>query len=81
MVLKEVKRNTFLDIIGEPNDYEKLKNNSYKLQVKLSSSKSDFANTLLYNLIIVEEEKDKESPVLPEYIIGGLDWLTDKLNA
>lgn len=78
-VLKKVKRNIFKEIIGEPKTYENLKENSYKLQKKLSSSKSDFANTLLYDLIITEERNNL--PVLPKYIIEGLDWLTEKIKA
>ncbi|WP_431166209.1 ATP-dependent nuclease [Tenacibaculum halocynthiae] len=79
-VLKEVKRNTFLEIIGKPEDYNKLREKSYKLQIKLSSSKSDFTNTLLYNLIVAKEKEEKLL-ILPEYITEGLDWLIDKLKA
>ncbi len=68
--LKEVKPIIFKSVEDD------LKNNSYKIQGKLSDSKSDFANTLLYKLITENGEK----PNLPQYIIDGLDYLKERLN-
>ena len=36
-----------------------------------------FANTLLYN--IITSEGDKEIPVLPSYILDGLAWLKKEI--
>ncbi|MNI69203.1 hypothetical protein D3C73_1249390 [compost metagenome] len=55
-----------------------IKENSYKLQNKLSDNKSDFANELLYKFITEIEET--KIPSLPEYIANGLSWLTTKLE-
>lgn len=55
---------------------ENLINNSYKLQKKLSDSKSDFSNELLFKLI----SSDENIPQLPTYLINGLDWLARKLT-
>ena len=51
---------------------------SYKLQRKLSSSKSDFANELLYQLSINEDET--KLPKLPNYIEDALAWLKTELG-
>ncbi len=75
--IKKVKPKIYEEIIGDPEDRKKLADNSYKLQKKLSKSKSDFANTLLYELSI-EEDKEKY-PQLPNYINNALDWLKTKL--
>lgn len=68
--LKEIKPVIFNSIKDD------LKNNSYKMQRKLSDSKSDFANTLLYSLITENGEK----PKLPQYITDGLNYLKERLN-
>jgi len=77
-VLKKLKPQIYDDIVGEPEDRNELKENSYKLQSKLSNSKSDFANELLYQLSIKDDEK--EAPNLPEYIENALKWLQEKLK-
>ncbi|MEJ6078818.1 ATP-dependent endonuclease [Vibrio sp. 1-Bac 57] len=77
-VLKELKPRIYKSIIGT-GDQEDKKNSiakSFEWQCKLASSKSEFANTLLYKIIT----SDSESPYLPKYIKDGLTWLTDKLN-
>ncbi|MBS4537690.1 AAA family ATPase [Clostridium sp. D2Q-11] len=74
-VLKEVKRNTYNKIV---NDEGGLKEQTYKLQRKLSNNKSDFANSLLYRYL--QEETHESIPILPQYIIHGLSWLKTKLN-
>ncbi len=50
--------------------------NSYKLQKKLSDSKSDFSNILLFNLLSI----DDDTPILPNYLNDGLNWLVTKLQ-
>jgi predicted ATP-dependent endonuclease of OLD family len=51
---------------------------SYKLQKKLSDSKSDFSNHLLFGILSAQE--DDEIPKLPNYLVSGLDWLVSKLE-
>lgn len=77
-VLKKLKPQIYSGIVGEPENRNHLKDNSYKLQSKLSNSKSDFANELLYQLSI----KDAEDEILelPEYIQNAIDWLKGKLT-
>ena len=77
-VLKTLKPKIYKDIVGEQENRDNLKNNSYKLQIKLSNSKSDFANELLYQLSI-NEDPNKE-PKLPKYIQNAIDWLKHKLK-
>lgn len=77
-VLKKLKPNIYKEIIGEPENKGNLANNSYKLQKKLSNSKSDFANELLYQLSIKDDSDD--IPVLPKYIQDALDWLNNELK-
>lgn len=76
-VLKKLKPNIYKEIIGDPEDKTNLAKNSYKLQKKLSKSKSDFANTLLYELSIKSDIK--KHPKLPTYIDNALAWLRIKL--
>ena len=76
-VLKKLKPQIYSDIVGELEDRNNLKDNSYKLQSKLSNSKSDFANELLYHLSIKKDEE--EVPDLPEYIENAINWLKGKL--
>lgn len=77
-VLKKIKPNIYKEIIGSSEDIKELTENSYKLQKKLSNSKSDFANELLYHLSI-EGDKTKHL-ALPIYINSALAWLKTKLN-
>ena len=69
----------YRSIVGkEPNkDLSKLVKNSYKLQKKLSSYKSDFSSELLYRCITND---DKEQPELPNYIYDGFSWLTEQFG-
>lgn len=72
--LQKVKPNIYKDIITQ----EGLIKNSFKLQKKLSDSKSNFANELLFEILIC---KDEESiPQLPKYITDGLQFLQDRLG-
>ncbi len=77
--LKELKPNIYKRIVGKDRelDYEKNKSSSYEWQKKLSSSKSDFANTLIYHML----SSGSEHPKMPSYINSGIDWLKSKLNA
>lgn len=77
--VKKIKPNIYKEIIGDPENRKNLADNSYKLQKKLSKSKSDFANTLLYELSI-EDDKEKH-PRLPNYIKNALDWIKTKLTS
>ena len=77
-VLKNLKPQIYKEIVGDDENRENLKHNSYKLQKKLSNSKSDFANELLYQFSIKDDEE--ELPVLPEYIQNALNWLKEQLN-
>ena len=76
-VLKKIKPQIYSGVVGEPEDRNNLKDNSYMLQSKLSNSKSDFANELLYQLSIKEDEE--EVPALPEYIENAINWIKGKL--
>lgn len=64
------------DNSGE-NPRGNLIHNSYKLQKKLSDSKSKFSNELLFNLL--SAGMDDVIPKLPNYLEAGLDWLVNKL--
>lgn len=77
--LKELKPKIYERIVGKDLelDYEKNKISSYEWQKKLNSSKSDFANTLIYYML----SSDSEDPKMPSYINSGIDWLKSKLNA
>lgn len=76
--LKELKPRIYKRIVEadglENTNHSKEK--SFEWQCKLASSKSDFANTLLYKIIT----SDIDAPPLPKYIEDGLAWLTEKLN-
>lgn len=72
-VLENLKPRIYEGIVGNEKDKEKLKEASYELQRKLSKSKSDFSNELLYEIIVTDESKD--IPELPKYIKDGFIWL------
>lgn len=73
-VLFKVKPIIYNDIVGEEINKDKLKEESYKLQSKLSKSKSDFSNELLYEIVVSDDAE--EIPKLPKYIADGLSWLS-----
>ena len=77
-VLNKVKPKIYNDIIGTNKQKENLRKQSYKLQNKLSSSKSDFSNEILYELII--NDGTDELPKLPEYIQDGLKHLEEAIK-
>lgn len=76
--IKKVKPEIYKEILTDSNERENLIQNSYKLQRKLSSSKSDFANELLYQLSINGDET--KLPKLPNYIEDALKWLKTELG-
>ncbi|MGG4462044.1 AAA family ATPase [Brevibacillus porteri] len=78
-VLKKMKPEIYKEVLGKDTSLDNIKENSYKLQIKLSKNKSDFANELLYQYI-TEETQNVTIPSLPEYIKSGLTWLTKKLE-
>ncbi|MGR6861732.1 AAA family ATPase [Aliivibrio salmonicida] len=57
---------------------ENLIHNSYKLQKKLSDSKSDFSNGLIFR--ILSSENSDDLPNLPNYLEDGLEWLVRNLQ-
>ena len=76
--LKDTKPQIYKDVIGTDRKEENIKTSSYKLQVKLSNSKSDFANTLLFN--IINKNKTDDDLFVPKYIQEGLKWLQCKIK-
>ncbi|WP_455799585.1 ATP-dependent nuclease [Clostridium butyricum] len=76
-VLNKIKPNIYKEIVGNKNTKNNIKE-SYKWQRKLSKSKSEFANELLYNLII--EDDKKKIPLLPKYIENGIKQLVNQLK-
>lgn len=75
MSLKKVKP----DIYKELGEKDGIVKNSYKLQKKLSDAKSDFANQVLFEILM----RNNISPIpkLPQYIKDGLQFLQDRLEA
>lgn len=78
ITIKKVKPEIYQEILTSLNQRINLIKSSYKLQRKLSSSKSDFANELLYQLSINEDET--KLPKLPNYIEDALEWLKTELG-
>jgi putative ATP-dependent endonuclease of OLD family len=80
-VIKDCKPEIYRNIVN--SDDKQLRINlikhSYRLQKKLSDSKSKFSNELLFSLL--SAEKDEDIPNLPNYLEDGLDWLVTKLHA
>lgn len=76
--IKKIKPKIYKKILTSANDKTKLIQSSYMLQRKLSDSKSDFANELLYQLSINEDET--KLPKLPNYIEDALEWLKTELG-
>lgn len=72
-VLSNVKPKLYKDVVGADCDKEKLKHASYNLQSKLSKSKSDFSNEILYEIVVSDDAR--AIPKLPKYITDGLNWL------
>lgn len=79
-VIRQCKPEIYADIINDGGNESRknILNNSYKLQKKLSDSKSEFSNKLLFSLL--SSENSDLSPNLPKYLNDGLDWLATKLQ-
>ena len=81
-VIEICKPNIYNSIIklGEDPDGSRsnLIDNSYKLQKKLSDSKSDFSNNLIFGLLSLEE--GDVLPKLPNYLEHGFAWLEGMLE-
>lgn len=80
-ILKNLKPTIYTGIVGAEGSekFDQLISQSYKLQRKLSKSKSDFANTLLYEMVTNDDETSQ--PEIPRYIVEGLTWLQNKIDA
>ncbi|MGC3835379.1 ATP-dependent nuclease [Moritella viscosa] len=79
-VIKSCKPDIYKDILNNGSE-ESLRNlitHSYKLQKKLSDSKSKFSNELIFSLLSAEESD--VLPKLPNYLEDGLSWLVTKLK-
>lgn len=72
-VLSKVKPQKYSEIVGAEINKDNLKEKSYKLQSKLSKSKSDFSNEILYEIVVSDDAG--AIPELPKYITDGLTWL------
>lgn len=79
-VIKSCKSKTYSDIVNKDGaeSRKNLVHNSYKLQKKLSGSKSNFSNELIFSLLSAERNGD--IPNLPNYLQDGLGWLATKLQ-
>ncbi|MEW6087720.1 MAG: TOPRIM nucleotidyl transferase/hydrolase domain-containing protein [bacterium] len=77
-VLASIKPDTYNEIVGTPEDKNKLKDALYKFQSKLSKNKSDFSNELLYEIVICDDTGSIPKP--PKYIADGLTWLKGALK-
>lgn len=73
-VLKKIKPDVYKEIMHDGG----LAKNSYKLQNKLSASKSDFANGMLFEIIMNDDRST--IPRLPQYIQDGLVFIKDRLK-
>lgn len=73
-VISRLKPSIYKDITTKGG----IAKNSYKLQNKLSDSKSNFANDLLYEILLCEE--NEKLPKLPQYILDGLEFLNKELG-
>ncbi len=77
-VLSKTKPKIYKGIVGKSVDRTQLKIRSFELQKKLSDSKSDFANNMLYSFIVRDDSEPL--PILPKYIQDGLFWLGYKVE-
>jgi hypothetical protein len=78
--IENIKPDIYKEIIAsdkEKTTSENIKRNSYKLQRKLSGSKTEFANTLLFKML---QDSDDQNPKLPSYVNNGLKWIKEELK-
>ncbi|PSV30103.1 AAA family ATPase [Photobacterium sp. GB-72] len=82
-VIKKCKKDIYNEILNYDDSRKDLRENliynSYKLQKKLSGSKSDFSNELIFK--ILSSEYSDDLPKLPNYLEDGLKWLVRNLQA
>lgn len=74
-VIKEIKPQVYRECMEDGG----LAKHSYCLQRALAQDKSNFANRLLYDMIIGSNEA--ENIQLPKYITDGLDFIIGRLEA
>lgn len=74
VALKKVKPDIYKEVKGNGGVVK----NSYKLQKKLSNSKSDFANEMLFGILTSDDVT--KIPELPQYIKDGLRFLEKRLG-
>ena len=81
-VIEKCKPGIYHDILSSDGEKsrENLIYNSYQLQKKLSDSKSEFSNQLLFSLLSAGEGEGNDIPILPNYLVDGLNWLVTKLQ-
>lgn len=79
-VIKKCKPSIYESVLGRDGEESRknLIHSSYLLQRKLSGSKSEFSNELLFSLLSAQEDED--IPKLPNYLEDGLAWLVNKLT-
>lgn len=79
-VIKSCKPKIYAEILngGGKKSLRNFINHSYKLQKKLSDSKSTFSNELIFSLL--SAENGDVLPQLPDYLKDGLHWLMTKLK-
>ena len=75
-VLKELKPRIYNQILGAPFDYNNNSSKAYEWQRKLSDTKSEFANLILYKLLV----EDKDIPVLPQYLRDALEYIKNAIK-
>ncbi|MGK0256360.1 MAG: putative ATP-dependent endonuclease of OLD family, partial [Arcobacteraceae bacterium] len=76
--LKKIIPKSYKEIITSTENTKNLIINSFKLQRKLSNSKSYFSNTLIHKMA---NEPYENWPLIPKYIDDGLIWLEEQLSA
>lgn len=75
-VLKNLKPRIYAQILGKPIDYNNNSSRAYEWQRKLSDVKSEFADSILYKLLV----EDKDVPVLPKYLQDALDYIKNEIK-
>lgn len=78
-VLKDTKPGIYKRILGPAPDCNQNKEHSYEWQKSLSDDKSNFANGLLFTLIM-NQNTGNSIPKIPDYIAKGLSWLERELK-
>lgn len=75
-VLKNLKPRIYAHILGKPIDYNNNSSRAYEWQRKLSDTKSEFADSILYKLLV----EDKDIPVLPQYLQDALEYIRNEVK-